>query len=120
MVVASKTLIDRLALRIDRLEAILNPPPPEKWVVVLQFDDETDEDLRRKHPGYDPRTSLHLGFDDHVRTDWPVAEVVNPSPANPVAELHGMGIGMGNSKISENVSDISRLCVQFEAEERSA
>jgi hypothetical protein len=74
MVVASKTLIDRVALRIDRLETALNPPPPKKCVVVLQFDDETDEDMRRKHAGYDLRTSLHLGFDDYVRTDWPVAE----------------------------------------------
>ena len=71
---ASKTLIDRLSQRIDRLEAALNPAPPEKWVVVLQFDDETDEDLRRKHPGYDPSSSLHLHFDDYARTDQPVAE----------------------------------------------
>jgi hypothetical protein len=81
MGMASRTLIDRLALRIDRLEAVLNPPPPEKWVVVLQFDGETVEDLQRQHRGYDPRTSLHLDFDDYARTDWPVAD----EPETPLA-----------------------------------
>lgn len=49
--------------------------------MALQFDDDTDEDLRRKHPGYDPRTSLHLHFDDYVGTDWPVAD----EPETPLA-----------------------------------
>ena len=109
-----------MALRIDRLEAVLNPPPPEKWVVVLQFDGETDEDMRRKYPGYDPSTALHVHFDDPHRTDWPVAEMPEPALANPLVEMQGMGTGMGNSEISENNSEISMLCEQFEAEERSA
>ena len=28
--------------RIDRLELLINPPPPEKCVVVFHYDDETD------------------------------------------------------------------------------
>jgi hypothetical protein len=43
-------------------------------VVVLQFDGETLEDMQRKYPAYDPRTTLHLHFDDYARTDWPVVE----------------------------------------------
>jgi hypothetical protein len=109
-----------LSLRIDRLEAILNPPPPEKWVVLLQFDDETHEDMQRKHPGYDPRTSQHLHFEDYVRTDWPVAEVPEMTPASQVAKVQRMGTGMGNPCRSENNSDISMLCELFNAEERSA
>jgi hypothetical protein len=38
-------------------------------VVPLQFDGETVEDMRRKYPSYESRTSLHLHFDDYARTD---------------------------------------------------
>jgi hypothetical protein len=80
---ASKTLIDRLSQRIDRLEAVLNPPPSEKWVVLLQFDGETDDDMRRKYKGYDPLASLHLYFDDYAGTDWPVAPIAE-QPETPL------------------------------------
>jgi hypothetical protein len=57
---------------------------------------------------YDPRRTLHLEFDNCARIDWPVAEV------------QGMGTGMGNYQSAENSHDISMLCEQFEPEERSA
>ena len=58
---------------------------PPTYRVYLQFDDETDEDMRRKYSGYDPRRALHLEFSpdprNHVHTDWRVAE----APETPFA-----------------------------------